>query len=65
MSGKFFGHASAKDHLLLRVVQDMQADHAGIQVAVVVVHHRKRRSLSIYEMPMETKSTKRVKELAG
>jgi hypothetical protein len=46
MTGQFFGHPRAKDQLLLRVMQDVETNHAGIEVAVVT-HNRT--SLSNYD----------------
>ena len=43
--GEFFCHARAKDQLLLRMMENVEADHSGIEIAVVC-HIRKRRSLS-------------------
>jgi hypothetical protein len=42
-------HAQSKNRLLAGVVQDVEADEAGVQVAVVVVRHSKRISHSLME----------------
>ena len=40
MTSQFFGHSRAKDELLIRMVQNVEADHPGIEIAIIVHHWR-------------------------
>jgi hypothetical protein len=40
MASQFFGHSRAKDQLLIRMVQDVEPDHPGIEIAIIVHHWR-------------------------